>query len=94
MAYTRWTIRRIHRRDRKPVILYFHPWELDPDQPRISGSWKSRFRHYFNLSKTSTRLTELLSQHRFEPMINLLNRLDGGKVEERPVREPLPAVSM
>ncbi len=44
-----------------PVIFYLHPWELDPQQPRVSGaSAKSRFRHYLNLEKTRPRLEKLL----------------------------------
>lgn len=47
-------------RDR-PGVFYFHPWEIDPDQPRIEGaSWKSRFRHYTNLSRMAARLDRLL----------------------------------
>jgi polysaccharide deacetylase family protein (PEP-CTERM system associated) len=45
MTYTRWAIKRIHKRDEWPIILYFHPWEIDPEQPRLAASWKSRFRH-------------------------------------------------
>lgn len=44
-----------------PIIFYLHPWELDPQQPRIQGaSIKSRFRHYLNLEKTLPRLNQLL----------------------------------
>src|ERR1700674_5584948 len=64
MSYTRWAMRRIHRQDRQSVILYFHPWELDPDQPRLEGSWKSKLRHYPGLSKMEPRLEELLGRGR------------------------------
>lgn len=47
-----------------PVIFYFHPWELDPDQPRIaSAPWKSRLRHYLNLSSMEEKLGRLLSDY-------------------------------
>jgi polysaccharide deacetylase family protein (PEP-CTERM system associated) len=75
MSYTRWAMRRVHSRDRQPVIVYFHPWELDPDQPRLEGSWKSRLRHYTGLSKMGPRLDELLGRGRFEPLKNLVTRL-------------------
>ncbi len=43
---------RVNRHDRQPGIFYFHPWEIDPDQPRIANAgWKSRLRHYTNLSR-------------------------------------------
>jgi polysaccharide deacetylase family protein (PEP-CTERM system associated) len=54
-------LKAVRRRDRKPCTFYFHPWEIDPDQPRIGGtSVKTRFRHYLNLSRTYGRLQQLL----------------------------------
>jgi hypothetical protein len=42
-------------------VFYFHPWEVDPTQPRVAGTgWKSRLRHYTNLKRMSTRLDRLL----------------------------------
>jgi polysaccharide deacetylase family protein (PEP-CTERM system associated) len=75
MNYTRWAIRRLHERDRQPVVLYLHPWEIDPGQPRLQGKWKSRFRHYFGLSTMEPRLEDLLGSGRFEPMGCLVKRL-------------------
>lgn len=48
-----------------PVICYIHPWEVDPEQPRIAASLKSKLRHYTNLSKTSNRLKALLDGKNF-----------------------------
>ena len=48
-----------------PAVLYVHPWELDPDQPRIAAPRMARFRHYLNLSKTRPRLERLLDDFRF-----------------------------
>jgi polysaccharide deacetylase family protein (PEP-CTERM system associated) len=54
-------LRRVNRSEQRPGIFYFHPWEVDPDQPRIAGvGWKSRFRHYTNLHRMSGRLNRLL----------------------------------
>jgi len=54
-------IERVNRRDREPAIFYFHPWEIDPGQPRVAGaSARSRFRHYLNLDRTRRRLQLLL----------------------------------
>jgi len=73
MAYTRWGMRSIHR-ECQPVNVYFHPWEIDPDQPRIAASRKSRFRHYRGLKKTEPRLRELLTRGNFEPIIDYVRR--------------------
>ncbi len=48
-----------------PLVMYLHPWELDPKQPRMQGSLLSRFRHYLNLSKTEARLEKLLIDFSF-----------------------------
>jgi polysaccharide deacetylase family protein (PEP-CTERM system associated) len=62
-----WAIRRVNRVDGRPAIFYFHPWEIDPDQPRISGvSLKTRFRHYVNLHRTEARLSALLSDFHWD----------------------------
>ena len=61
---TRAGLRSINRR-RQPFIFYLHPWEVDPDQPRIDAGWRSRFRHYTNLGKTHARLSALLKEFRF-----------------------------
>jgi len=61
-ALSRWALRRVNRVDERPAIFYFHPWEIDPGQPRVPGtSLKTRFRHYVNLDKTEARLDRLLS---------------------------------
>jgi hypothetical protein len=50
-------------------IFYFHPWEVDPDQPRVQGcGWKSRLRHYTNLSRMSGRLDRLLADFAWDRM--------------------------
>jgi polysaccharide deacetylase family protein (PEP-CTERM system associated) len=82
MSFTRWAIQTTHQRERQPVIVYFHPWELDPEQPRLSGSWKSRFRHYNGLDKTAERVQEILSIGRFQPLIQMVR-----KFEDRPQTE-------
>ena len=66
-AVSRWSIRCINARDRQPAIFYFHPWELDPEQPRVPGlSAKSRFRHYVNLRRMAPRLACLLRDFRWD----------------------------
>ncbi len=58
-----------------PAVLYFHPWEIDPGQPRIKAALRSRFRHYLNLGKMEGRVTELLSTLPFAPMGEVLAEL-------------------
>lgn len=74
MQYTRWAMRRI-RKERNPFVMYFHPWELDPDQPRIAGGWKSRLRHYRGLGKMEGRLREVLSQRSFVTLREFVHHL-------------------
>jgi polysaccharide deacetylase family protein (PEP-CTERM system associated) len=58
---SRWAIGRVNRVERRPAIFYFHPWEIDPGQPRVDGiSAKTRFRHYLNLDRTEARLQQLM----------------------------------
>lgn len=55
-----------------PMIFYIHPWEIDPDQPRIKTSLKSRFRHYNNLNRCKARLDHLLRDFRFTTVADIL----------------------
>jgi polysaccharide deacetylase family protein (PEP-CTERM system associated) len=60
-AVSRALIRRVNTLDAQPALFYFHPWELDPEQPRIPGTrLKTRFRHYLNLEHMEARLQRLL----------------------------------
>jgi polysaccharide deacetylase family protein (PEP-CTERM system associated) len=66
---SRWLLRRVNQRDAEPAIFYFHPWEIDPDQPRVEGvDAKTRFRHYLNLERTAIRLGMLLRDFRWDRM--------------------------
>jgi polysaccharide deacetylase family protein (PEP-CTERM system associated) len=63
---SRWFIRRVNRVDGRAAIFYFHPWELDPGQPRVNGlDRKTQFRHYLNLGRTESRLRRLLGDFRW-----------------------------
>lgn len=60
-SLSRWMIERINRVDQMPAVFYFHPWEVDVEQPRIAGiSAKTRFRHYVNIHRMEQRLHRLL----------------------------------
>lgn len=66
---SRWLIRRVNAIDGQPAVFYFHPWELDPEQPRVAGiGMKSRFRHYVNLARTERRLSRLLADFKWDRM--------------------------
>ena len=66
---SRWLIRRVNRQDGEPCIFYFHPWELDPDQPRqFNISAKTRFRHYINLKRMESRIQSLLRDFHWDRM--------------------------
>jgi polysaccharide deacetylase family protein (PEP-CTERM system associated) len=66
-------LKRINQNENRPFIFYLHPWELDPDQPRVAGAGaKSRFRHYLNLDKTETRFKRLLKEFSFSSIIGVL----------------------
>jgi polysaccharide deacetylase family protein (PEP-CTERM system associated) len=68
-ALSRWMIQRINREDRESAIFYFHPWELDAEQPRIPGiDLKTRFRHYVNIPRMPGRLASLLADFRWGRM--------------------------
>jgi polysaccharide deacetylase family protein (PEP-CTERM system associated) len=59
-GFTRWAIRQVNTREERPAIFYFHPWEIDPGQPRVAGApLKSRLRHYTILDKWSGTLRQL-----------------------------------
>nr|WP_276565263.1 DUF3473 domain-containing protein [Geoanaerobacter pelophilus] len=72
MALIKWGIDRINRVEQKPCVLYLHPWEIDPGQPRIKAGWKSRFRHYNNLERTEEKLRYLLKGVRYGTMSQVL----------------------
>lgn len=68
-AVSRWAFERLNRIEKQAGIFYFHPWEIDPEQPRIPGlSPKTRFRHYLNLSRMESRWRKLLSDFHWDRM--------------------------
>ena len=75
-SVTRAGLRQINRRRRQPFIFYLHPWEVDPDQPRVAAGWLSRFRHYNNLDKCEARLLRLMEDFRFDTAGRILEGLN------------------
>lgn len=68
-AVSRWLLTQVNQQDREAAVFYFHPWEIDPGQPRIAGiDAKTRFRHYVNIPRMERRLQQLLSDFRWGRM--------------------------
>jgi polysaccharide deacetylase family protein (PEP-CTERM system associated) len=80
--WTRWGIARVNRQERRPAVFYLHPWEIDPDQPRLAAGRLGAFRHYRNLDRTEQRLRQLLTDFRFGTMEALVSRLSGLSVDD------------
>jgi polysaccharide deacetylase family protein (PEP-CTERM system associated) len=68
-AYSRWAIGHVNRSERRPTVFYFHPWEVDPEQPVTPGvGLKTRVRHYTNLGRMAGRLARVLRAFRWDRM--------------------------
>ena len=62
-AFSRWAIRQVNERDRRPAVFYFHPWEIDPEQPRVHHApLRSKLRHYTNLDGMADKLRQLIGE--------------------------------
>jgi polysaccharide deacetylase family protein (PEP-CTERM system associated) len=74
-GFSRWAIRQVNRREGRPAVFYFHPWEIDPDQPRVPNApIKSRLRHYTNLDRMAPKLRELVHEFAWGRMDVLAHR--------------------
>lgn len=74
-GFSRWAIRQVNRTDRRPAVFYFHPWEIDPEQPRVSGaSMRSRVRHYAKLDAMAEKLEQLIREFSWGRMDLLAHR--------------------
>jgi len=71
-SITRWGLQHINQKEQQPFVFYLHPWEIDPEQPRMRGAkLKSKVRHYLNLSKTEKRFRRLLVDFTFQPILSV-----------------------
>ncbi len=74
-AFSRWAIRQVNREEGRPAVFYFHPWEIDPEQPRVPGApLRSKVRHYTNLGKMAGKLHELVNEFAWGRMDVLAHR--------------------
>ncbi|TMM50022.1 XrtA system polysaccharide deacetylase [Qipengyuania marisflavi] len=81
-AFSRWAIRQVNGTEARPAVFYFHPWEVDPGQPRVAGApLKSRLRHYTNLGRMQGKLSELLGDFSWGRMDELAAREAGRSLD-------------
>jgi polysaccharide deacetylase family protein (PEP-CTERM system associated) len=74
LVYTRWVFRRFEEAYRQRVVVYLHPWELDPEQPRIREKLRSRLRHYTNLERMANRVDYLLRTYSFSNFRDVMSQ--------------------
>lgn len=89
-GFSRWAIRQVNRAEGRPAVFYFHPWEVDPDQPRVGHApLRSRVRHYTGLAKMAGKLSELVHEFAWGRM-DAIARREALRAEDIPglVREP------
>lgn len=80
-AVSRWMFRQVNDRAGEAAVFYFHPWEIDPEQPRVPGiDAKSRFRHYVNLSRNEAKLRRLLHDFQWGRMDEIFLSSDAREV--------------
>jgi polysaccharide deacetylase family protein (PEP-CTERM system associated) len=72
MALTRAGIRRVNTREHQPALFYFHPWELDPNQPRQAMPWRHRIRHYIGMTREEQKLARLFQDVKFTTIRHVL----------------------
>ncbi len=73
---TRHFLKAVNKKQDEQFVFYLHPWEVDPQQPRIKASWFSKFRHYNNLDKCELRLSNLMDDFNFTTMKTVLTELN------------------
>jgi polysaccharide deacetylase family protein (PEP-CTERM system associated) len=82
LSVTRWALTRLNVRDRLPAVLYVHPWELDPEQPRVRAGFTTRMRHYTGIKSVKPKLSSLMREYRFGPIWDVV-----ADVGQHPVRQ-------
>ena len=74
-AFSRWAIRQVNHRDGRPAVIYFHPWEIDADQPRVANApIKSKIRHYTKLGVMADKLRRLQQDFQWERLDSVVAR--------------------
>jgi polysaccharide deacetylase family protein (PEP-CTERM system associated) len=73
-SFTRFGFQRVNSAERRPVMFYLHPWELDSDQPRPPMPWMDSFRHYVGVKKQAAKLSSLLARFHFTTVREVLDQ--------------------
>ncbi len=74
-AFSRWAIRQVNNDEQRPAVIYFHPWEIDPDQPRVANApLKSKLRHYTKLDVMADKLRRLPRDFQWERLDSVVAR--------------------
>lgn len=74
-AFSKWAFNHVNKKEKQAGIFYFHPWEIDPEQPRQKGlTLKTRTRHYLNLHRMESRIMKLLQDFNWDTMENVFLR--------------------
>ncbi len=77
-AFSRWAINQVNHQDDRPAVIYFHPWEIDPDQPRVANApIKSKLRHYSQLKVMAKKLKRLANEFEWERLDAVVLREQG-----------------
>lgn len=72
-AFSRWAIRQVNNDEQRPAVIYFHPWEIDPDQPRVTNApIRSKLRHYTKLEVMADKLRRLPKDFRWDRLDNIV----------------------
>jgi polysaccharide deacetylase family protein (PEP-CTERM system associated) len=88
--WAHWGISRLNRVEGQPAVFYLHPWEIDPDQPRLPVGTLGRFRHYRNLGHAEARLRRLLADFRFDTIERVVARTRTEVPAQKNMALPLP----
>jgi len=88
--WTKWGIERVNRLEKRPAVFYLHPWEIDPEQPRLTTGALSRFRHYRHLDQTENRLRQLLTDFRFDTIERIVLETRAAAPTSGRLAYPLP----
>lgn len=72
--FSQWGLKRVNKAQQQPFVFYLHPWEVDPEQPRLPATGLSKFRHYNNLEVCEQRLVKLLDKFEFTSVEETLRK--------------------
>jgi polysaccharide deacetylase family protein (PEP-CTERM system associated) len=89
-AMTKWGITQVNTADQQPVMLYIHPWEVDPEQPRLPASMAAQLRHHVGMNTTIDKLNRVIDDFAFAPVRDVFSKRTAGVVAATPRFAPAP----